>query len=499
MPPLFSRASRNLLRVADSCILLVSFLAAAKMFRYIRPAFAPSGLLYSSILEELSPSRDFTNIGALTRLCWVFFLMLVITIFVLDLLKSYDDFTRQSRTRLLINSLVAPVSGLAVVTITFYVAKFPGYSRVFLLTFVALGVIGIFGYRSLVHAIINRRFRDGVYARETALIGSADAVSSLTKYFAQYVSRNERRIIGYFDTGDGLANLQKPSGLPRFGSVDDVATALIQQPIQDLVVVVPETRAQWLNRVIAACDYFRISVHIIPEQLISPDLTDLCILPTHLCTLPAITLVPDEENGQSEIYFWKRLMDVVFSATALVVLAPLFVLIAIAIKLTTPSLSVLYRWSVVGFRGRRFTGYKFTTMVADADDRKKELMDQNEMTGPVFKLASDPRVTRLGRFLRKYSLNELPQFWSVLVGDMSLVGPRPAGPHELERYHMWHKRKLSVRPGITCFWQVRGRNKISNFDDWVRMDFEYIQKRSLKLDIQILLRTAWVVVRGTGS
>jgi lipopolysaccharide/colanic/teichoic acid biosynthesis glycosyltransferase len=173
--------------------------------------------------------------------------------------------------------------------------------------------------------------------------------------------------------------------------------------------------------------------------------------------------------------------------------------IAIAVKLTTPSLKVFYPWKVVGFRGRRFTGYKFTTMVADADDRKKDLLAQNEMTGPVFKVAKDPRVTPLGRFLRRFSLNELPQFWSVLVGDMSLVGPRPAGPHELARYEMWHKRKLSVRPGITCFWQIRGRNKISNFDDWVRMDLEYIEKRSLKLDLQILLRTALVVVRGTGS
>jgi lipopolysaccharide/colanic/teichoic acid biosynthesis glycosyltransferase len=154
---------------------------------------------------------------------------------------------------------------------------------------------------------------------------------------------------------------------------------------------------------------------------------------------------------------------------------------------------------VVGFKGRRFTGYKFSTMVVDADERRDGLSDRNEMQGPVFKIKADPRVTPLGRFLRKFSLNELPQLWSVLKGDMSLVGPRPAFPHELERYELWHKRKLCVRPGITCLWQVRGRNRISQFDDWVRMDLEYIDNWTLWLDIKILVRTLWAVVSGTGS
>src|SRR5262249_45828926 len=158
----------------------------------------------------------------------------------------------------------------------------------------------------------------------------------------------------------------------------------------------------------------------------------------------------------------------------LIVLSPLLALIALAIKLTTPRLSVFYRWNVVGCNGRPFTGFKFTTMVEDADTRRQELLPHNEMQGPVFKMRKDPRTTPLGRVLRKFSLNELPQLWSVLKGDMSLVGPRPAFPHELERYELWHKRKLSVRPGMTCLWQIRGRNQIVRFDDWVRMDFEYI-------------------------
>jgi lipopolysaccharide/colanic/teichoic acid biosynthesis glycosyltransferase len=121
------------------------------------------------------------------------------------------------------------------------------------------------------------------------------------------------------------------------------------------------------------------------------------------------------------------------------------------------------------------------------------------MSGPVFKVKADPRVTPLGRFLRKYSLNELPQLWSVLRGDMSLVGPRPAFRHELDRYALWHKRKLCVKPGLTCLWQAGGRNSVSNFDDWVRMDLDYIDRWSLWLDCKILARTVWAVVSGTGS
>jgi lipopolysaccharide/colanic/teichoic acid biosynthesis glycosyltransferase len=137
-------------------------------------------------------------------------------------------------------------------------------------------------------------------------------------------------------------------------------------------------------------------------------------------------------------------------------------------------------------------------MVQDADTRKADLWGHNEMAGPVFKMASDPRTTRVGRFLRKYSIDELPQLYSVLKGDMSLVGPRPAFRNELERYELWQKRKLSIRPGITCLWQVNGRNKIHDFDDWVKLDLEYIDNWSLWLDFKILLRTAWVVVAGTG-
>lgn len=194
----------------------------------------------------------------------------------------------------------------------------------------------------------------------------------------------------------------------------------------------------------------------------------------------------------------KRLCDAILAGIGVVVLLPLFAAIAVAI-LVTSGRPVLYAWKVVGRRGRFFTGYKFRTMVRDADAQLTQLEKHNEMSGPVFKMTADPRVTPIGRILRKLSLDELPQLWSVLVGDMSLVGPRPPLRTEWERFAPWQRRKLAVTPGITCLWQVSGRSNITDFDDWVRMDIEYIDSWSLVLDFRILIRTVSAVLLARGA
>jgi len=160
---------------------------------------------------------------------------------------------------------------------------------------------------------------------------------------------------------------------------------------------------------------------------------------------------------------------------------------------------VLYPWRVVGRSGQRFVGYKFRSMVANADELKPQLLRQNEMTGPVFKLTRDPRITALGGWMRRYSFDELPQLYSVLVGDMSLVGPRPPLESEFVQFTDFQRQKLAVKPGITCLWQVSGRNRVHDFDDWVRLDLEYIRTWSLILDFQILARTLREVLRGSGK
>jgi lipopolysaccharide/colanic/teichoic acid biosynthesis glycosyltransferase len=193
----------------------------------------------------------------------------------------------------------------------------------------------------------------------------------------------------------------------------------------------------------------------------------------------------------------KRSLDASLTAVGLILLSPWFLLLAALTKLTSAG-PVVNPWDVIGRGGRPFRGHKFRTMVFNAEELKPRPLHKNEMTSPVFKMRADPRITPLGRFLRKYSTDELPQLWSVFKGDMSLIGPRPAGRQEWEHYEPWQRRKLSVTPGIACLCQVSGRNQVSDFDEWVRMDLDYIDHWSLWPDLRILLRTLVVVVRGTG-
>lgn len=194
----------------------------------------------------------------------------------------------------------------------------------------------------------------------------------------------------------------------------------------------------------------------------------------------------------------KRIVDVLASALLLALLSPVFLFLMLLVKLTSPG-PIFYRWHVVGVGGRPFRSYKFRSMVSNADELKAELMMQNEMTGPVFKLARDPRITGLGAWMRRYSLDELPQIYSVLKGDMSLVGPRPPLVTEYAQFSSFQRQKLAVKPGITCLWQVNGRNQVRDLDEWVKLDLEYIQNWSPWLDFKILFKTVREVFVGSGK
>ncbi len=194
----------------------------------------------------------------------------------------------------------------------------------------------------------------------------------------------------------------------------------------------------------------------------------------------------------------KRVFDMIFSFLLLVILFLPFVFIGILIKLTSKG-PILYSWKVVGKDGVYFNSFKFRTMVINADKMKEQLKDKNEMSGPFFKIEDDPRVTHVGKFLRKYSIDELPQFISVFLGSMSIVGPRPPLQTEYVNFTDFQKQKLSVKPGITCLWQVQGRNNINDANEWIKKDLEYISKRSFIFDIKIIVKTIFAVFRGTGK
>ena len=489
---------RTFLALADICALGLAFVAAGPVAPWVQWLLLPSGPLAVSLPAWMSlpEGPGFDQFPPLTSVAWILLVTSPITVLFMELLGGYRQLVDQSRGRLLISSVLSPLIALSFLALAFFALKISSSSRVFIFTFAVGSVVGLLAYRSTLRSYKRRRLAAGVYAKNVVLVGRASAVRWMAQHFREHVSSHRYQLAGWLTLR--AADEFHEVDLKPLGAVEDLGALLINSPIHEVIAVQSSGERDWLRRVIEDCDYFRVTLRIVPEALLVGNVRDLKLMfRSEPLRLPEVVLAPS--HLESDALFLKRVIDILVSASLLVLLAPFFLLIAIAMKLTTPRLPVFYPWRVIGLKGKPFTGYKFTTMVADAEEKRIELLTKNEMQGPVFKVRDDPRVTPLGRLLRKYSLNELPQLWSVLKGDMSLVGPRPAFRHELARYELWHKRKLCVKPGITCLWQVSGRNQINKFDDWVRLDLKYIDEWSLWLDFRILVRTLRAVLAGTGS
>lgn len=188
----------------------------------------------------------------------------------------------------------------------------------------------------------------------------------------------------------------------------------------------------------------------------------------------------------------KRIIDVLGSLIGLVVLSPILIIISILIKVDSKG-NIIFSQTRIGRHGKSFKMYKFRSMVINAEELKKTLEDKNEMSGPMFKVKDDPRITKIGKFIRKTSIDELPQLINILKGEMSLVGPRPSLPSEVEKFEPWMKKRLEVRPGLTCYWQVMGRNNI-DFEDWMRLDIKYVKERNIFIDIKLIVETFFVLL-----
>lgn len=300
------------------------------------------------------------------------------------------------------------------------------------------------------------------------------------------------KIVGLVDRDSSLKGTRL-KGHEILGTFSDVPGILHDQVIDDVVFVVPRSWLGTIEPLMCFCETEGVKVNL------AVDFFDFKIsrsVPTDFDGLPLISFYSTPDK------LWhlaaKRALDVVVSALTLILLAPLFLIVALLVKLSSPG-PIFFTQERCGLNRRHFTFYKFRTMVQHAEAMLPSLLSHNEMDGPAFKMAQDPRVTPLGCFLRKTSLDELPQLWNVLKGDMSLVGPRPPLPSEVKHYDSWQRRKLSMRPGLTCLWQVNGRNNITTFNDWVTLDLKYIDTWSLVQDWKILLKTVPIVFLGIGA
>ena len=198
-----------------------------------------------------------------------------------------------------------------------------------------------------------------------------------------------------------------------------------------------------------------------------------------------------DENKKRIYEISKRAIDIIGAGSGLLLLSPVIAIVACAVKFTSKG-PIFFSQKRVGKNGKIFEMYKFRSMVVNAEELKEKLAHQNEMSGPMFKMKDDPRVTKVGKFIRKTSLDELPQLWNVLKGDMSLVGPRPSLPKEVKQFENWMYKRLTVKPGLTCYWQVSGRNNI-DFEDWMKLDISYVEDRNLWIDIKLIFKTVGVL------
>jgi exopolysaccharide biosynthesis polyprenyl glycosylphosphotransferase len=298
------------------------------------------------------------------------------------------------------------------------------------------------------------------------------------------------RIVGFVDTDSSPLNPGIPAEKTR--KLADIPALLREHVIDEVIVACPRAMLASLEDVVEVC-----SAAGIPLTLLSDLFGDFLPppRPSHFDTLTALTFA-QTHHSRTRLAV-KRLIDLATASVVLLATAPLLGLAALLIRWTSPG-PIFFRQIRCGLQGHPFTILKLRTMGADAEVRKHELAHLNEVEGPVFKMRDDPRVTRVGRWLRRLSIDELPQLWNVLMGEMSLVGPRPPVPEEVVQYETSQRRRLSMRPGLTCLWQVNGRSKLS-FTEWVKLDLEYIDNWSLTNDLKILLKTIPAVISGRGA
>lgn len=300
------------------------------------------------------------------------------------------------------------------------------------------------------------------------------------------------RLLAIIDCGGSLGTEAQLAGNYRIHRLDALPEMLTEQAIDEVLFAVSSERLRQLEGVFVLCDE-----HGVMTRLVA-DFFPLAHSRLHFDRFgdhPLLTfsIAPSDDLR----LLVKRGFDAVFSVSSLLVLCVPMALVGLLVKLTSAG-PALFRQRRCGLNGRLFTCYKFRSMVVDAESRRHELEHLNEKDGPAFKIRNDPRLTPIGGFLRRFSIDEWPQFWNVLRGDMSLVGPRPAVPSEVSQYETWQRRRLRMRPGLTCLWAIRGRDRLE-FDSWMQMDLEYIDKWSLSLDAKILALSVPVVLAGKGA
>lgn len=450
------------LQIFDGFLLSVAFWLAHTL-RFI-------GVDWFGFNHPIGPFSDFQ---------WLLFVIMPFGPIILEMQDFYSHPLQKTLGRSLQQLGRAAFWLGLLIAIASYFLRLDVPSRAVMPLFAVIGGVFLLIREQVTIARYRRRVQRESLRERVVLVGLSEDVADLKKSFPPEL-RQELEILEEID--------------PTQQPVTELVRALHDHSVERVIFASAHAELSRLQEYISACEVEGVEAWVMADfirtSIARPDFDSLAGRPVLVIrTTPAL----------SWALMIKDLVDRTVAFIGLIVISPLLVAIAIAVRLSGPG-PILFRQQRAGRHGRPFTMYKFRTMVTDAEMLQEEMQKFNQMSGPVFKMERDPRITPIGKILRKTSFDELPQLWNVLAGEMSLVGPRPLPIYEVAKFETpAQRRRLSMKPGLTCLWQVSGRNEVKSFEQWVKMDLAYIDNWSLWLDLQILLRTIPVVLTGAGA
>ncbi|NQV02803.1 MAG: sugar transferase [Bacteroidia bacterium] len=466
-------------KVLDICLTAAAFIAA-----YF-------------IKRDLLPS-SFRGLTMAPNYYIILFVIVIIWYIAFNSFNTYASYRRRTFREIFWSMVKAVSTAMVFLLLFMYIFKISDVSRIMLGIFFMMNIGLLAGSKCVVYTSLQRYRKKGLNVRNVLIVGSRDRSKDVIDAIEKY-SGAGFRVLGCVETDSALVGTSIKNHIQVIGTTDEIEGMLKGEIVDELVFAIPLNEIKGAENIIAMALEIGVSIRIIPDWQVNHLLQGSSAATMSIENFLGIASVSLRVTSPSNAgLLVKDVFDFAFSGIVLVICLPLFLVIFCAIKIISPG-PVFFKQERSSLNGRLFTLYKFRTMIPGAEKQLEDLRALNEADGPVFKIKRDPRVIPfVGPLLRKTSLDELPQLINVLRGEMSLVGPRPPIPDEVENYKWWQRRRLSMKPGLTCIWQCTSNRNDIDFAEWMKMDLAYIDSWSLWLDFKIILRTIKVVLVGQG-
>jgi len=428
----------------------------------------------------------------------VLLVIMIVWYLTFNVFEIYRSFRRQRLGRILFNTAKAVATGMLILVLMLYILKMKDISRIMMGLFFVFNLTLLFASKTIIYTALGHYRKKGYNFRNVLVVGSRERAKDAIRAVQARMEAGFR-VMGCVDPDPNAVGQVVMAGVSVLDTTANLEQILRDHVVDELVFAMPMKQIPEADRLMAIAEDMGVSSRIIPDWQLH-----------HLAYTPRVARIQVEDflgiptmalqtTPRSQVgLLLKGAFDYIFSAVALALLSPVMLGVAVAIKLSSKG-PVFFKQERCGLNGRRFMAYKFRTMVADAEARRKELEALNEADGPAFKLRKDPRIIPVvGTLLRKTGLDELPQLINVIKGEMSLIGPRPPIPSEVAQYDVWQRRRLSMKPGLTCIWQCSPSRNDCSFDQWMNMDLHYIDHWSLWMDCKIFFGTIKAMLTASG-